>query len=59
MKALKPGALLLLSVLWFTANSPAAFAAGTWSFTGSMHTARDGHTATLLSNGNVVVAGGE
>jgi N-acetylneuraminic acid mutarotase len=59
MKAVKPGALLLFSLLWFTAINPAAFAAGTWSFTGSLHTARDGHTATLLSNGNVVVAGGE
>ena len=59
MKLLKPGAMLLLSLLWFTAINPAAFAAGTWTLTGSMHTARDGHTATLLSNGNVVVAGGE
>jgi hypothetical protein len=36
-------------------NSPAS---GTWTFTGSLHTARAAHTATLLSNGMVLVAGG-
>src|SRR5690348_18160718 len=34
-------------------------ASGTWTLTGSLHNARDGHTATLLQNGNVLVAGGE
>jgi galactose oxidase-like protein len=34
-------------------------AAGTWSPTGSLSTARSGHTATLLPNGNVLVAGGD
>jgi hypothetical protein len=31
---------------------------GTWTTTGGMLVARDGHTATLLTNGNVVAAGG-
>jgi alpha-tubulin suppressor-like RCC1 family protein len=34
-------------------------ASGTWTTTGSLNTARDFHTATLLSNGKVLVAGGE
>ena len=33
-------------------------ASGTWTVTGSLNIARDGHTATLLPNGKMLVAGG-
>jgi hypothetical protein len=32
---------------------------GMWTNTGSLNAARQGHTATLLPNGNVRVVGGE
>ena len=37
-----------------TGDDPAS---GTWTFTGSLNTARYAYTATLLSNGMVLVAG--
>jgi len=37
---------------------PAFAQSGTWSKTGSMNTARESHTATLLQNGQVLVARG-
>ena len=36
-----------------------AGSSGTWTATGSLNTDRAGHSATLLPNGQVLVAGGE
>ena len=45
---------LLLGLCAITAHALAP----RWEYTGSMATERAGHTATLLSNGKVLVAGG-
>ena len=52
-------AFLLIGL--FTNATPPAFAqaSGTWATTGSLNTLRGGHSATLLSNGQVLVVGGE
>jgi hypothetical protein len=49
---------LLLTGLLGGAAFKAVAAAGSFSFTGSLNTARYGHTAMLLPNGEVLVAGG-
>src|SRR5512135_2047074 len=52
---------LLLTVTMMLLLAPSAARAqtgGTWSATGSVATAREQHTATLLHNGEVLVAGG-
>jgi N-acetylneuraminic acid mutarotase len=55
-----PSSLIVIAAVLVLAMNGVAFAAsGTWASAASVHTPRDGHTATLLPNGNVVVAGGE
>jgi hypothetical protein len=51
--------IIVAAVLVVAMNAFAATTSGTWTTTASVHTPRDGHTATLLPNGYVVIAGGE
>ena len=44
---------------WLTSAELYDPAKGTWSATGSLANGRDAHTATLLRNGRVLVAGGQ
>ena len=53
--------LLALAPLSSQAATPATVtrgAAATWTVTGSLHEAREAHTATRLLNGQVLIAGG-
>jgi len=51
--------IIVTAALIVAMNAFALAASGTWTGTASVHTPRDGHTATLLPSGNVVIAGGE
>jgi len=53
------GAFLVLAALVLAMTLPPPALAGVWSPTGSLSVVRRGHTATLLNNGKVLVAGGE
>src|ERR1044071_1203040 len=48
---------LIIAPLGVSQGDPAP--GGAWTFTGSLHDARQEHTATLLHDGRVLVAGGE
>jgi hypothetical protein len=50
-------AALVATVLVVSSAIP-ALAQGTWTKTGSLNTARNSHSGTLLTNGQVLVAGG-
>ncbi len=54
------GLVALLAVGWMASTTLPVLAgtSGTWANTGSLNTARTDHTATLLPNGQVLVAGG-
>jgi N-acetylneuraminic acid mutarotase len=50
---------LLLVFMAGMAGPAASQTSGTWTATGSLNTPRNSHTATLLANGQVLVAGGK
>ncbi len=49
---------VVLTLLTLALASSAIAAAGEWEYTGSLHTARGGHKASLLADGRVLIAGG-
>jgi hypothetical protein len=57
IRTLVSAGLLILCLVAATA-APALAQSGTWTKTGSMNGARLNHTATLLQNGQVLVASG-
>jgi|SRR5215471_10043754 len=52
-------ALLVVVALLIASNPATAQNSGTWIHTGTLNFPRVGHTAILLGNGQVLVAGGE
>jgi Kelch motif protein len=53
-----PARIIYIAVLAIAASTLSFAASGAWAPTGAMRSARDGHIAALLPNGNVLVAGG-
>lgn len=58
VRSLRPPVSVLLGALTAVVPAPAQ-SSGTWAHTGSLNFPRIGHSATLLANGQVLVAGGE
>ena len=57
---MKPlGVRLSFGTLRGAPTSAAEVYDGAWTIVGGMHVARRGHTATLLSNGRILIAGGD
>lgn len=50
--------IMYIVALALAASTLSFAASGAWSPTGTMRSARDGHTATILANGKILAAGG-